>query len=213
MRVRARRQSKGPLRSSKEHLCRTLNYLLAFCSSDGSHVRINEGLCSLFPQAFVPSSLGVFCTLVSWLGHRTASRNGLRKELTLRPQSEMNFTFWRRIRQRTTLPWGLFPFDVSNASSDQHRGSIPDYAAPSGFLILLTLFSAHAAPALFHADSALGFSAFRGFSLPVATTAFAARCPSCRSSHDAASGIDASGRFVHEGAVLPGPLRPILSER
>jgi hypothetical protein len=30
---------------------------------------------------------------------------------------------------------------------------------------------------LFHAESVLGFSAFRGFSLPVAATAFAAHCP------------------------------------
>jgi hypothetical protein len=118
-----------------------------------------------------------------------------------------------RIRQRTTLPWGLLPFDVSNVSSDQHRVSTPDSAAPSGFLNLLTLSSAHAASALFHADSVLGVSAFRGFSLPVAATVFTARCPSCRSSHDATSGIDAFGRFVHERPVLPGYPRPILSER
>ena len=114
---------------------------------------------------------------------------------------------------RTTLPWGSLPFDVSNVSSDQHRVSTPDSAAPSGFLNLLTLSSAHAASALFHADSVLGVSAFRGFSLPVAATVFTARCPSCRSSHDATSGIDAFGRFVHERPVLPGYPRPILSER
>jgi hypothetical protein len=41
----------------------------------------------------------------------------------------------------------------------------------------LTRFSALAALALFHARSAHGVEALRGFPLPVAATAFAARCP------------------------------------
>jgi hypothetical protein len=51
-------------------------------------------------------------------------------------------------------------------------------ATPSGFLNLLTLYSAHALLALFRARSAPGVEAPRGFPLPVAATAFTARCPS-----------------------------------
>jgi hypothetical protein len=57
----------------------------------------------------------------------------------------------------------------------------PDLAAPSGFLNLVTPCSARTPTALFHAESVLGVSAFRGFPLPLAATTFAARFPSCRS--------------------------------
>jgi len=56
--------------------------------------------------------------------------------------------------------------------------SSPSCAAPSGFLNLLTRYSALALLALFHARSAPGVEALRGFPLPVAATAFTARCPS-----------------------------------
>jgi hypothetical protein len=49
-----------------------------------------------------------------------------------------------------------------------------DCAPPSGFLNLLTFYSAFIAPALFHAESVLGIFTFRGFPLPVAATAFTA---------------------------------------
>jgi hypothetical protein len=49
-----------------------------------------------------------------------------------------------------------------------------DCAPPSGFLDLLTFYSASTASALSHAESVLGIFAFRGFPLPVAATAFTA---------------------------------------
>jgi hypothetical protein len=55
----------------------------------------------------------------------------------------------------------------------------PGCATPSGFLNLLTFYSTHACPALFHAESILEVSASRDFPLPAAATAFAALCPSC----------------------------------
>lgn len=54
------------------------------------------------------------------------------------------------------------------------------FAAPSGFLNLLTLCSALALSALSHAESVLGVVTLRGFPLPVAATAFTARCPRTR---------------------------------
>jgi hypothetical protein len=64
----------------------------------------------------------------------------------------------------------------------------PNYAAPSGFLNLLTRYSARTPSALFHAESVRGVSAFRGFPLHHAATAFTARYPSCRSSRRSAFG-------------------------
>jgi hypothetical protein len=52
-----------------------------------------------------------------------------------------------------------------------------DYATPSGFLNLLTFYSASVLSVLFHTDSILEVEAFRGFPLPVAATAHAALCP------------------------------------
>jgi len=54
----------------------------------------------------------------------------------------------------------------------------PEYAAPSGFLNLLTLSSTRPRSALFHAESVLGVVTPRGFPLPVAATTLIARCPS-----------------------------------
>jgi hypothetical protein len=73
------------------------------------------------------------------------------------------------------------PTASSSKSSDQHRVSKPGCAAPTGFLSLLTPYSAPALLALFHARSAHGVEALRGFPLPVAATAFTARCPSSSS--------------------------------
>jgi len=84
----------------------------------------------------------------------------------------------RNGRQRTVLPWGSFPYDVLRRKQRPFAGiTSPDYAAPSGFLNLLTRCSALALSALFHAESVLGVEALRGFPLPVAATAFTARCP------------------------------------
>jgi hypothetical protein len=81
--------------------------------------------------------------------------------------------------QRTALPWGFVPLQRLKAKAATNTGiSNPSCAAPSGFLNLLTRCSAFALLALFHARSALGVETLRGFPLPVAATAFTARCPS-----------------------------------
>jgi len=98
----------------------------------------------------------------------------------------------------------------------------PGYATSSGFLNLLTSCSALILSALFHAESVHGVEALRGFPLPVAATAFTARCPfssqrcapawrRCRPEGQLpdialrpppCSGIRAPGRSVLGGAVL-----------
>jgi hypothetical protein len=75
---------------------------------------------------------------------------------------------------------GFFPLRRFQTRAATYTGlTTPGFAAPPGFLNLLTLFSARAPSALFHAESVLGVVAFRGFPLPGAATAFTARCPSC----------------------------------
>ena len=69
---------------------------------------------------------------------------------------------------------------LSSPGSDLHQASTPGCAASSGFLNLLTLYSARTLSTLFHAESALGFRAFRGFPRLVATTTLTVDCPSCR---------------------------------
>jgi hypothetical protein len=81
--------------------------------------------------------------------------------------------------QRAALPWGFLPLRRFQTKAATYTGSTaPGYAAPPGFLNLLTLYSALVLLALFHARSAPGVEAPRGFPLPVAATAFTARCPS-----------------------------------
>jgi hypothetical protein len=60
------------------------------------------------------------------------------------------------------------PTASRNKSSDQRRSSTSGCAAPSDFLSLVTRYSALALLALFHARSAHGVEALRGFPLPVA---------------------------------------------
>jgi ABC-type transport system involved in cytochrome c biogenesis permease subunit len=97
------------------------------------------------------------------------------------------------------------------------RVASPDYAPPSGFLNLLTVYSACALSALFHAESIHGIETFRGFPFSVAATAFTALCPlgpfqwKCSEKHLRTSGIVASEKSVLSEAVLPGFHRPILS--
>jgi len=84
-------------------------------------------------------------------------------------------------RQRTALPWGFLPYDVSKTQAATNIGfTSPNCAASSGFLCLLTLYSASVRTALFHAESVRGVETLRGFPLPVAATAFTARCPAAR---------------------------------
>jgi len=83
-----------------------------------------------------------------------------------------------RTQRRIIPPLGFAPLRrVKGTSSDLRRGSNPDCAAPSGFLNLLTPSSARTSTALFHAESALGVEAFRGFPLPVAATAHRCALP------------------------------------
>jgi hypothetical protein len=73
---------------------------------------------------------------------------------------------------------GFFPLRRLQTRAATNTGSTaPGCAAPSGFLNLLTLCSALVLLALFHARSAPGVEALRGFPLPVAATAFTARGP------------------------------------
>jgi hypothetical protein len=83
---------------------------------------------------------------------------------------------------------GVSPPSTSSTQAATDIGlTSPDYAAPPGFLNLLTLCSTRAATALFHAESVHGVPASRGFPLPLAATTFAARCPSCPSPRQGAA--------------------------
>jgi len=116
---------------------------------------------------------------------------------------------------RESLSQGFFPYDVSETRAATCTGfTSPGCAAPSGFLSLLTLCSALARTALFHAESVHGVEALRGFPLPVAATAFAARCPFSpvpTRRPGTGSRIHAPGRSVHRGASFTQLRGPILS--
>jgi hypothetical protein len=136
-----------------------------------------KGLPSCLPvivPALVSQSALHHCLVAN---HEAAIRCVLTNESTSRSQSERSLTFRRRIHQRTTLPWGSFPFSVSSMSSDQPRDSNPDYATSSGFLNLLTFYSAHTSSALFHAESTHGFSCFQRFLPPSSRHSFRCALP------------------------------------
>jgi len=118
-----------------------------------------------------------------------------------------------------------FPHDVSEmgAATNTEVASL-GCAASSGFLNLLTLSSALIRTALSHAESVRRVEALRGFPLPVAATAFTARCPQPevparrpklrlrseerglgddRAKRHVNSRIHAPGRSVRDEAVLP----------
>lgn len=82
---------------------------------------------------------------------------------------------------RTALPWGFFPYDVSEtrAATNTELTSL-GCATPLGFLNLLTFYSTQVRTALFHAESVYGVVALRGFPLPIAAMAFTTRCPGDR---------------------------------
>jgi hypothetical protein len=134
-------------------------------------------------------------------------------------------------RIRAVLPWGSLPYDVFETRAATYtRIASPGFATSSGFLNLVTFYSALIPTALFHAESVHGVEALRGFPLPVAATTFAARCPSAsslctglasvltrrptlrrRPAPMPCTGIRAPGRSVHAGAVLPNPAADPLS--
>jgi hypothetical protein len=85
-------------------------------------------------------------------------------------------THWL-VHKRLSLGVSL-PYDVSETRAATDTGiASPGFATPSDFLSLLTFLSALVRTALFHAESVHGVEALRGFPLPVAATAFTARCP------------------------------------
>jgi hypothetical protein len=78
---------------------------------------------------------------------------------------------------------GFLPLRRLPAQEATNTGfTSPGYATSSGFLNLLTSYSACATSALSHAESVHGVETLRGFPLPVAATAFTAHCPSSSSS-------------------------------
>lgn len=76
----------------------------------------------------------------------------------------------------------LSPATFKIRAATYTRITSPGCATPSGFLSLLTFYSALILSTLFHAETVHGVETLRGFPLPVAATAFAAHCPS--SPHD-----------------------------
>jgi hypothetical protein len=80
--------------------------------------------------------------------------------------------------QRTALLWGFSPLRRLSTKAATYTGlTSPSCATPSGFLNLLTFYSAFAFLALFHARSVHGVGVLRVFPPPVAVAAFTARCP------------------------------------
>lgn len=115
----------------------------------------------------------------------------------------------RAIVSQSVLPWGFFPYDVSEMWASTCTGfASPGSATSSGFLCLVTSCSALIRTAFFQAESVHGVEALRGFPLPVAATAFAAPCPS--SGWFVCSGI--FGRQPEGHASVPYALRAPLRD-
>jgi len=100
--------------------------------------------------------------------------------------------------------------DTAHAASAVAGLSAPGYAAPAGFLNLLTPCSTTTRPALFHAGDTLGLFTFRGFPPPVAARTSRFELPPVPFARDLflsvaarALGISASGGSVVVCAVLP----------
>lgn len=83
----------------------------------------------------------------------------------------------RKARFVPPFPGVSSPTTSRDGSSHLCRACLARLRAPSGFLNLLTLFSALVPSALFHAESVHGVVTLRGFPLPVAATTFAALYP------------------------------------
>jgi hypothetical protein len=85
-------------------------------------------------------------------------------------------------------PMGFLPLRrLSTKAATNTRIASPSCATPTGFLNLLTFYSARASLTLFRARSVHGVRALRGFPLPVAGTAFTALCPSSHMPHESAA--------------------------
>jgi len=120
----------------------------------------------LHPPHF--SKLSWTCRHIEFqLKHPERSNNG--RQSTSKPNLALSEPHFRGF-----LPLRRFP---TQEATNVEFTSL-DCATPSGFLNLLTSFSACVFSALFHAESVHGVEALRGFPLPVAATAFAALCPS-----------------------------------
>jgi len=126
--------------------------------------RTSHWSLSLFPtpQDSALSFSGNFSSLERLDPFSLPNTNQALNWLHSEPRSYGGFSPLRRLKTR---------------AATNTRLTSPSCATPSGFLNLLTSYSARALLALFHARSVLGVEALRGFPLPVAATAFAAHCP------------------------------------
>jgi hypothetical protein len=80
------------------------------------------------------------------------------------------------------LPWGFLPFDACGRGQRLMPGLPPPATRrPRASSAPRRVAPPPSSPALFHAGSALGLSAFRGFPSAVAGAPLDATCPSCRS--------------------------------
>jgi len=116
--------------------------------------------------------------------HSQLSRTQLKTFLVTSAHPKVHFhhkkkQHWARIGSTANrTPVGFSPlWRLQTGTATYTRVTTPSCAPPPGFLNLLTFYSAPAASALFHAESASGVEALRGFPLPVAATAFTALCP------------------------------------
>ena len=110
------------------------------------------------------------------VAHLSAEQTSQRSEELF---DNLSTDFWTYRPVHEPLSHGVpFPYDVSKTKAATNTElTSPGCATPVGFLNLLAFHSALIRTALFHAESVLGVEALRGFSLPVAATAFAALCP------------------------------------
>jgi hypothetical protein len=110
---------------------------------------------------------------------------------------------------------GVSPPSTSLIRAATHIGlTSPDFAAPSGFLNLVTPCSARTSTALFHAEAVPGVSCLQRFPPPARRHDFRRALPLLplpAPRRRRATGIGALRRSVRVGSVLPGSQRSILS--
>lgn len=182
--------------------------------------RSEERSGNLWPHRLAWLSPGQ--TLGSLRTPRSAKRSSGSPLSSLSPQRTL-CSSTRYTRRRTTLPWGSFPYDVSNADSDKHRAYHTRlccafrFSQPLGALFRprsFGLVSCRIRP------WGYGFQRFpsprsrHGFHRALSLVPVAAR------KRGWGCGIHAPGRSVHDEPVLPGdvgrsslsllPLRGIL---
>jgi hypothetical protein len=120
--------------------------------------------------------------------------------------------------QRTALPWGFFPYNVSKRRQRRTSGlPHPTLLRLQAFSTSWRLYSAYTLPALFHAESVHGVLLSEGSPSRKLPRLFAALVPSwsspCTKKHSAPSGVYAIGRSVHSGAGFTQrpPVDPLIA--